>query len=209
MASPYEMVLGDRLDALHPQLRAYFAGIPEGSVGRGHGVFDRVGTPKRWLWPVLAVLGIEGIAFPVWERDVPFEVENRPVRAKDGSVAVSAIRTFRFHTGTQRMIDAITAEATGLVDHLGPHRLLSAELEARVVEGRLEMRSGSVRIGRGVVGAAILPSLRPTVVLTERYDDVVDKQHVSIVLSLPVIGTIYEYSGYFTYAIAPEGEELS
>ena len=66
MRSPWEAALGDRLDELDPALRAYFSAIPDGSVGRGSGVFDQVGTPRRWLWPVLAILGRTGIVFPVW-----------------------------------------------------------------------------------------------------------------------------------------------
>ncbi|MBE7163154.1 MAG: DUF4166 domain-containing protein, partial [Williamsia herbipolensis] len=70
---------------LHPRLRAYFAAIPPGHVGRGDGVFAVVGTPRRWLWPFLALFARDDVMFPVWERDVPFTVENRPVRVGRGS----------------------------------------------------------------------------------------------------------------------------
>lgn len=204
MASPYEMVLGAELGALHPRLRAYFGAIPDGSVGRGHGVFDAVGTPRRWLWPVLALLGLEGVAFPVWATDVPFDVENRPIRLADGTIGVAAVRTFHLPGRTRRMVDAITAEARGLVDHLGPHGLVSADLEAGVRDGALTMRSVGVGVGGGRARLEFLRPLAPRVVLTERFDDDREQQHVSIALTMPIIGKIYEYSGYFEYAVVPE-----
>lgn len=217
MPSPYEIVLGGEVARLHPRLRTYFGEIPAGSVGRGHGVFDTVGTPRRWLWPVLALLARSGVAFPVWQRGVPFEVENRPARDARGDVAVTARRTFRLTGGARVMQDAITADNRGgdgawrLVDHLGPTRILAAPFDARVREtdGALVLRSTglSVRVGRARLG--ILPALAPVVTLTERFDDARDRQHVSIVLTLPVVGRIYEYSGFFGYSIEGSSEPVT
>ena len=85
--------------------------------------------------------------FPVWEHDVPFTVENRPVTVRRGRIggrdgrptagreahpAVRAHRTFRFRAGDRTMVDAITAEPDGLVDHLGRHGRVSARLAVTV-----------------------------------------------------------------------------
>ena len=136
--SPYQLTTPPEvLDRLHPRLRAYFGPIPTGHVGRGEGVFDVVGTPRRWLWPVLAWFARDAVMFPVWERDVPFTVENRPARVGRGSaaslearIAVRAHRTFRFRAGSRTMVDAITAGPDGLVDHLGRRGRISALLRA-------------------------------------------------------------------------------
>lgn len=216
MPSPYEVVLGDVFGDLHPRLRAYFGEIPPGSVGRGHGTFDVVGTPRSWLWPALAVLARQGIAFPVWEQDVPFEVENRPtaddVHTAPRHPTVTAVRTFRFRRGQRLMIDAITVESTPdgelvLVDHLGPGRKLGTQLRARVRDGALELCSSkmtatTVRLGRRRL--RIPAAIAPTVTLTERFDDLEQRQHVSVVLALPGLGRIYEYAGFFEYAITAE-----
>lgn len=210
MASPYELILGDELDHLHPRLRAYFSQIPVGSVGRGRGTFDVVGTPRRWLRPVLRILGRQGIAFPVWAADVDFDVENRPVVDMRGNTAVTASRTFHFradHGGTRTMIDAITAEPSGLVDHLGPSRLLGAELAATVRDGSLRLDSHALTMRMGRRRVPIPRIVAPRVALIERFDDDVDRQHVSVILTMPLIGRIYEYSGHFDYAIT-SGENL-
>jgi len=41
----------------------------------------------------------------------------------------------------------------------------------------------------------------PRVTLVERWDDAVDRQHVSLALDAPLLGRIYEYAGHFDYAL--------
>ena len=218
-ASPYELSTSpDVLARLHPRLRAYFGAVPSGHVGRGEGVFDVVGTPRRWLWPLLAWFARDSVMFPVWERDVPFTVENRPTRVRRGSgvslearVAVRAHRTFRFRSGSRTMVDAITAEPDGLVDHLGRRGRVSARLRAQVDAdgpdaGALRLVSTRVTF-RALGGEVRLPALiAPRVTLMERFDDEADLQRVSLVLTAPVLGTLYRYEGAFRYEIAPDTE---
>lgn len=188
--SPWQQALGDEFTSLHPRLHAYFSAIPAGRVGRGEGDFDIVGTPRRWLWPVLGMLQRRRILFPVWEQGVPFIVENR---ADAG--AVHATRTFRLPGGERVMVDAVSIEAGGLVDHLGDGGLLGARLTATVTDGELRLVSTSARWGRLPIPFA------PRVRLTERFDDSVGRQHVALSLESRVFGRIYEYSGYFDYRI--------
>jgi hypothetical protein len=188
--SPWQRALGDRIDALHPALRTYFSAIPAGRVGRGIGSFDSLGTPRRWLWPVLAVLARRGILFPVWQRDVPFRIENRAI----GS-SLRATRTFQLHGGDRTMVDEVSMDARGLVDRLGTGGELAVELTATVVDGALRLVSGPAR-WRGL-RIPFAPRLR----LTERFDDAVGRQHVALTLESRLFGRIYEYSGHFDYRI--------
>jgi hypothetical protein len=189
MSSPYEAALN--LVGLHPRLRAYFGEIPAGSVGRGVGVFEVVGTPKRWLWPVLWILGLQGVVFAAWARDVPFTVTNTPSNG-----ALGGRRTFHFVRGDRSMVDLISAPS-GLVDELGTRRQYRASLVGEVVDGALRLHSTGMRTRWG------LP-LPGRVDLTERWDDSSDTQHVSVVISAPVLGRVYEYSGYFNYEVVHE-----
>ena len=131
-SSPWQRALGDAQSALRPRLRAYVSAIPSGCRGRGRGTFERLGTPRRWLWPVLALLGRAGIAFPVWAHAVPFEIENRP----DGAV-LRARRTFHLPTGDRVMIDAIEERDGAIVDRLGRRGAVRATLAASAVDGAL------------------------------------------------------------------------
>ncbi|MBO9038725.1 DUF4166 domain-containing protein [Curtobacterium flaccumfaciens] len=217
--SPYELSAPPEVLArLHPRLRTYFGPVPAGHVGRGEGVFDVVGTPRRWLWPVLAVFARDSVVFPVWERDVPFAVENRAARVRRGSgaglearPAVRAHRTFHFRSGARTMVDAITAEPDGLVDHLGRHGRVSARLRAQVDADGPDagaLRLASTHVTFRVLGRDLrLPAaLSPRVTLVERFDDEADVQRVSLVLAAPVLGTLYRYEGAFRYEIASDTE---
>lgn len=217
--SPYELSTpSEVLARLHPRLSTYFGAIPPGHVGRGEGLFDVVGTPRRWLWPLLAWFARDSVMFPVWERDVPFTVENRPARVRRGPgtglearPAVRAHRTFRFRSGSRTMVDAITAEPDGLVDHLGRHGRVSARLRAEVDAHGPDagaLRLVSTRVTLRALGREVrLPALiAPRVTLMERFDDEADLQRVSLVLTAPVLGTLYRYEGAFRYEIAPDEE---
>ncbi|WP_439693525.1 DUF4166 domain-containing protein [Curtobacterium sp. SP.BCo] len=217
--SPYQLSTPpDVLARLHPRLRTYFGPIPPGHVGRGEGVFDVVGTPRRWLWPLLVWFARDAVMFPVWERDVPFTVENRPARVRRGAragleerTAVRARRTFRFRSGTRTMVDAITAEPEGLVDHLGRRGRVSALLRAEVDPlgpdaGALRLVSTRVTLRALGRGWRLPAPIAPRVTLSERFDDEADVQRVSLVLSAPVVGTLYRYEGAFRYAVVPDAD---
>ncbi|MET4780243.1 DUF4166 domain-containing protein [Glaciihabitans sp. UYNi722] len=201
--SPYEAVLGDELSKLHPRLATYFAAIPSASSGIGTGTFDVAGTPRRWLWPILWVLGKQGVMFPAWEHDLAFTVFNHPVVDARGNPAIVAIRTFHFSRGDRRMRDAITAEHGGLVDHLGVVRRYVAGLDCAVVDGSLRLASTilAIRIGNGHI--RIPRFIAPKVTLLESFDDESDSQRVSVTVELPLVGRLYEYSGCFSYEIRP------
>lgn len=221
--SPYELsASADVLAALHPRLRTYFGAVPPGHVGRGSGVFTVVGTPRRWLWPVLGVLARDAVVFPLWEHDVPFTVENRPVHVRRGRSgrfgmaadrearpAVRAHRTFHFAGGDRTMVDAITAEPEGLVDHLGRHGRVSALLAVTVPATGPDagaLRLVSTRVSVHALGREwrLPAALSPRVVLTERFDDDADVQRVSLTLSAVGLGTLYRYEGAFRYSVVPE-----
>ena len=188
--SPWQRALGNEFAGLHPRLHAYFSAIPADRVGRGTGTFDVVGTPRRWLWPMLRMLQRRQILFPVWEHGVPFTVENH----RDAG-AVRATRTFKLVSGDRVMVDAVSVGAAGLVDLLGDGGTLGARFTASVVDGELRLVSTSARWGRLPIPFA------PRVQLTERFDDTVGRQHVALTLESRIFGRIYEYSGYFDYRV--------
>ncbi|MFT4030172.1 MAG: DUF4166 domain-containing protein [Protaetiibacter sp.] len=201
--APWAAALGPRVRDLSPALQAYFGGVPYGAHGIGTGVFTAVGTPRRWLWPLLAVLGRWNVVWPVWEREVPFTVVNVPT--PHGLVAV---RRFRFAGGDRTMADRIAWTTRGLRQHLGAG-------ERIVVELRVEPEAGGLRIASGRVGIRML-GLRvslperwaPRVVVHERtLPD--GRQHVALTLALPLVGRVYEYAGAFDYRVEPVAPEFA
>jgi hypothetical protein len=202
VTSPWERALGESVAGLHPSLRAYFGQIPAGSVGRGSGTFETVGTPRRWLWPVLAVLGRDGSVFAVWQKNVAFTVENRAV-----GDAVHATRTFFLAGGTRVMQDRITFGHTGLVDTLGRRGSLAARLVATVSDGRLELRSTTIGLRFGPLRLRLAGRLAPVVSLSEEHAGA--NQRVTLRVTAPLVGLLYEYAGDFSYIIEPETATVS
>ena len=194
MRSPYEALA---LEGLHPRLRTYFSTIPTGSSGKGEGIFDVVGSPRRWLWPVLWVLGRQGVVFPYWG-SAPFTVTNR--QTDEG---LGAVRTFQFPAGSRSMVDLMTVRDGVLRDELGVRRRYCAHLEASVVDGAMRLRS----VGMWVRLGGIRVPVPATVEVVERWDDDLGRQHVSATISAVLVGRVYEYSGYFDYAVIDEGED--
>ncbi|MCI2958534.1 DUF4166 domain-containing protein [Agromyces atrinae] len=200
--SPYEAVLGARIDDLHPRLRRYFSTIADGHVGVGRGVFDVVGSPRRSVWPLLAVLARFGVAFPGYERGVAFDVVNTPVT---GRAAVAAERTFHLRSGTAVMRDRIAHVSGALVDDLGRGGILRVRFVAAVDGAALVLRSDRVGFRLGRMRVRLPRLVAPRVTLTERFDDDRGEQVVACTVELPVLGVIYSYRGSFDYRIESRG----
>jgi hypothetical protein len=199
--SPYELAAGDVIAVLHPALRTYFAAIPAGRHGYGAGVLSTVGSPRRWLLPFLRLLVPRDVMFAVWERNVPFIVVNRPAVDARGRTVVRGSRRFHLTSGDRTMVDAITAGADGLVDHLGAKRRFSARFAARAVDGALLLGSTSVSLRIGRARIQLPRFLAPRIALIEQFDEATGEQNVSVTISLPIVGRVYEYAGSFRYEI--------
>ena len=198
--SPYELALGESFGGLHPRLRTYFSAIPDGRIGCGTGVFRVVGTPRRWLWPFLVILGRQGVLFPGWHADVAFTVLNEPVGSGD-RVAVNARRTFEFPSGARDMLDSISFGSRGLVDHLGSKRRYVATLKLQIKDGALLLRSTRMAIRFGRRYLAVPRWIAPRVTLTEQFDEAIDRQRVTVRVAAPFVGQLYVYAGTFEYAV--------
>ncbi|AMB60365.1 hypothetical protein AWU67_05420 [Microterricola viridarii] len=186
------------MQLLHPRLRAYFGAIPRGQHGWGAGVFHTAGTPGRWLRPLLRPLHSQGILLADWQRDVPFTVLNEP--GDRGSVR--AARRFQLRGGDWVMVDEIGLDARGrLTDRLGRTGLIEAVFRADVVDGALQLRSTRVALRAGRLRLGLPGFLAPRVLLIERWDEKDERQHVTLTMTAPLLGTLYEYGGSFRYEI--------
>lgn len=199
MPSPWEAALGREVDALRPERRAYFAALPPGGEGVGTGTFDVVGTPRPWLRPLLRVIGGPSI-FPVWQREVPFDIRNRPMPG------VAAERRIEIGGRTSTIRDETVATTPGVVvDRIGVPPRLEVALRPSVRDGALRLDSIGVRLR---LGPAVVPLGRPSprVTLTERFSPEEGRQHVALRVDVPVLGRISEYAGSFTYVVRKEQE---
>jgi hypothetical protein len=173
--------------------------------GYGEGVFSVVETPRRWLWPVLWMLGRQGVLFAGWHKDVPFTVLNEPVADEHGTASVNAHRTFAFSHGKRTMVDAIGFDGHALIDQLGTTHRYVATFISRIEAGALTLQSSTFAIRAGKRRVTIPQSIAMRVSLTERFDEADGRQHVRVTVTAPVIGQLYAYSGSFTYLLRRAG----
>lgn len=207
--SPYETMLGERIHELHPTLRRYFSAIPAGYIGVGEGVFAEFGTPRRWLWPILGVLQSRGVLYAGYARSARFRVINRTVPIAGSDIgAAEARREIDLPGGTWVMVDSVVLAGgnTGptVVDRLGDPHTVSAQFSAEVRDGALSMTSVKAGLVFGRLRIRLPRWFAPVVKLTEAYDPVSGLQRISLTLSAPLIGQIYEYRGHFSYGIVKE-----
>lgn len=195
--SPYLRALGDQRALLHPALRTYFSAIPRGRVGIGEGVFDRVGTPRRWLWPVLRVLQKHAVVHAGWHQNVPFTVRNRTIAGK-----AIGIRVLHLPAGDWVMKDAVSARPHGRVlDQLGEPTTLAVALEASVDGDAFVLRSTTVGIRLGVLRVTLPRFISPVVQVRESAAKRAGHQRISLTVDMPVVGRLYEYEGTFSYRL--------
>ncbi|MEZ5189478.1 MAG: DUF4166 domain-containing protein [Schumannella sp.] len=192
MASVYERVLGARFGELDPGLRAYFGEIPDGSVGRGSGVYEVAGSRHRFLVPVLAWFARREVLFPEYGRGIPFTVENRPTGDR-----LRARRTFAFPRAERIMTDEMAVVDGVLHDRLGRRGGLEVELALDVTDGALRMRSGRQWLHLGPLRMR-LPAI-VTVELSESAE--ATGQRVDVRMTAPVLGEVFRYAGVFRYFV--------
>lgn len=199
-ASPYERALGERISELHPRTQRYFRTIPDGYVGVGTGVFATAGSRHRWLWPLFRLAETAGVAFAGWETDVPFRIENRTV---DGCAV--AVREFELAGRRWIMPDIVMLTPGGVLRNaIGVRRsvLTTFDCDVRDEALVLSIRRVGLRIGRLRLAAPAF--LRPRIGLIERWDEDRQRHHVDMTIDAPILGRVYEYRGYFEYAVERE-----
>lgn len=198
--SPYERALGARISELHPKTAWYFRTIPPGHVGIGTGVFTTAGSRFRWLRPMFRIAEALGVAFAGWEHDVPFRIENRTV---DGRAL--AIRWFELSGRTWIMPDAVELTAGGILrNEIGPHRTVVTTFDIDVRDEAVVLTIRRVGLRLGPLRLSVPGFLSPRIGLVERWDEERERHHVSMTIDAPVLGRVYEYIGFFEYAIESE-----
>lgn len=198
--SPYQRALGERLAELHPKTAWYFRTIPDGRVGRGTGVFTRAGSPHLWLRPAFLVAERLGVAFAGRERDVPFRIENRTQNGKTVSV-----RHFELPGRTWTMTDTVTLlPGRVLRTEIGPRRTVVCTFDIAARDGAVVLTVRRVGLRFGGLRVAVPPALGIRLGLVERWDTERERHHVNMTIDAPLLGRVYEYTGFFEYAIESE-----
>uniref|UniRef100_UPI0015F117ED DUF4166 domain-containing protein n=1 Tax=Pseudonocardia pini TaxID=2758030 RepID=UPI0015F117ED len=187
--------LGRDFGRLHPELRRRF-GI--GSTGEraciGTGTMDEVWR-GRGVAPFLHLGATRNLLFPETGREVPFTIENYAYRDDLGRETVTFLRTFVVAPGRRRRFDATMVHQAGrLVDFLGTHQHVAADLHLTVEEGALVIRTGAFRIR----GRRLPHALAADATVRESFDDTAGCFRIAVRVTNPLVGPVFGYSGRFT-----------
>lgn len=204
--SVFLAALGEGANNLHPAVRRYVAGpSTQGLIGVGEGRFEIAGSRLGRLNHLLRPFVGARLLVTRYERDVPFTVVNRPTASPDGQ-ELHAERSFRFRSGTQTFVDVLAhAPAPNTLQNLlGASRRIELELRCWVSgEGHLRLSSRRVWIRACGVRIRLPPMLSVRAEVEDGYDESTERQTVSVTVMSPVMGTVLEYRGTFTYRFEP------
>ena len=99
------------------------------------------------------------------------------------------------------MVDEIGVTSGTLDDRLGRPVRAVAVFRASIREGGLRLRSERVTLVAGRLRLRVPRAVAPLIVLTERFDEHEDRQRVAITVTMPIVGRVYQYAGWFRYEV--------
>lgn len=199
--SVFLAALGDEAGRLRPECRDYAEG-PGTGVVVGEGVFSVAGSRFGRLGLLMRPFVGPRLLMTAHGRDVPFRVENRVTRGRDGAVELRATRTFRFPSGDQEFVDVLRAgDGPGALENvLGDAGRVELRLRAEVMhDGGLGLRSERAYLRLGRIRIPLPRLLSVTVAVVDGFDEAEARQTVDVVVRNPILGTVMEYRGWFRW----------
>lgn len=200
MKSIYERALGDAFDGLHPRMQERFGFTSDDDVAAiGRGTMEYVRNGGLYTLPFLTAGATMNTMFPEENTAVPFTIRNYAYEDSYGRETVTWLRTFQLPK--ERRFDAAmiySEERDRIVDYLGERHHLAVDIDLTVSdEGGVELATGAQRLylfGTGFDFPLVL-SARANV--HEWYDEATDAYRISVSVTNPIMGLVFEYSGSF------------
>ncbi len=202
-SSVFLAALGSEASALRPEVLRYVEGAGDG-IGVSEGVFDVAGSRLRKLNLLARPLVGAELLVTRYERAVPFRAVNRMVVTSGGAVELQAERAFRFRRGTECFVDALRPESTPgvLLNLLGRSARVELRLRCDVTgEGRLRLRSERMWLRFGTLRIRLRGPFGIRVEVEDGYDEATGRQTIRARVRNPLLGTVLEYRGSFTYRV--------
>ncbi|MGH3521116.1 MAG: DUF4166 domain-containing protein [Haloechinothrix sp.] len=202
MASIFQRAMGSDFERLHPKMRARLStGLDRGATCVATGIMSRIwhGTPL--LKPLLHLAAAERLLLPETGTDVPFTMENRPIRDAAGRDGLTYSRTFEMPRRNRRFdtVTILDPATNQLIDILGAHRLITAEWRLSVdARGGLVIRGGRQRIRLGSRYLPLPRFLSAETEIHDWYEDSSGRFRIDVRITHPRLGTILGYQGTFT-----------
>lgn len=200
MRSIFEQALGADFRRLHPRLRERFGfSSADGIACVGTGAMDTVWHGRGFTRPFLALDARRNILVREAGQGIPFTIANYAYPDSFGRETVTFSRTFHF--GTPQHWDATmihSAERGTIVDYLGTHQHIAADLHLRVDDGALLIRSGAQRIHEGPLALPVPPLVTGQARVRECYDERIGMFRIEVAVTNRWFGPLFGYRGTFS-----------
>lgn len=201
--SIYERALGDDFERLHPQVQRRFGFASDDGVACvGRGTMDVVRNGGLYTYPFLAVGAVHNTMFPEENTAVPFRVYNYAYRDEYGRETVSWVRAFELPR--RRRFDAAmiySEDRDRIVDYLGTHHHLAVDVHPSVSDrGGIRLRTGKQRLYALGLGTPFPGLLSGQADVHEWYDEDAESFRITVQVTNPAVGTLFEYRGSFEVA---------
>jgi hypothetical protein len=203
MDSPFDLALGPYRDTLPAAFKKqYLISVDSGCIAVFDGISDRIWHRPRWLWPLFWVLAHFNILFPETGTNIPATMKITGGRDRFGQPYHNWDRIFSF--ARPRYFNAVMAydiRRQCVVEHFTSMNLLSMTWEISFyAPARLEIITSTCRLNLGALQIPLHRLFHPHVRVVESALDE-DNIRVELVMSHPLLGDIFGYSGNYTVKI--------
>lgn len=162
---------------------------------------DTIWRGPLFVVPFLRLGTTRNILFPETGTAVPFVIENYAYLDGQGRETLTFIRTFDFGRGRRRRFDATmiySEQREAVVDYLGTHQHVAADLDLFVDDGALVIRTGAQRFLEGRARFGLPTALTGQAEVRESYDERQKCFRIDVRVVSGWAGPIFGYSGTFT-----------
>lgn len=201
MSSIFALAMGADFDRLHPRLQHRFGiGLHNDTACIGRGTMERVWRGRPVVAPFLRWGASRHLLFPETGRNVPFTIENYPYVDDFGREALSFVRTFEVAPGRRRRFDATMVHDASrhvLLDYLGTHSHIAADLDLSVEDGGLRLDCSVMRLHEGPVSFTLPAVVCGRAVVRERWDESARCFRIAVEVHHGLVGPVFGYHGRF------------
>lgn len=197
--SIYKEILGEQFEKLQPMLQKRYA-LPDGKSFKATGIMKKISGGPKWLLPLFLLATRWKFLFPEQGKNIPFTIVNSNRIGANGEKQVHWERIFQFPK-KRRYFNALMnldSHHNIVKDYLGEPSLFYSELVFSVSEkGHMRIESRKQRFVMGSIEIPLPKLFQGNVQVTEYYIEEKDVFSIHVVITNPLIGTLFEYEGEF------------
>lgn len=197
--SIYKEVMGKDFVRLHPKLQKRYEQL-EFTPFQAKGVMKNIQGGPKYLYPFFQ-LGVRWkLLFPERGEDIPFTITNTPLIGQNGEKQIHWERVFYFKTKKRyfNALMSLDAKRKIIKDYLGEPSLIYSDLVmTAMADGSLQIDSKDQRLVLGKIEIPLPQLFQGLATVNECYLEEEKVFQIKVVVTNPIIGTVFAYEGEF------------